>query len=190
MYKIKIGMIHGRFQPFHLGHFEYLKEALSMSQKLIVGITNPDPNLTAADTTDSHRHLFEANPFPYYLRMRMILSSILFDAEMKKRYEDITVVPFPVNNIEMWEHYIPPKKIIQIMNIIDPWDNKKKENFERNGFRVHDIDKKRLTVNNIKVSGFFIRQQINEKSSWEHFVPPGTMHVLEKWFTGDIENLF
>ena len=36
-------MIHGRFQPFHLGHLEYLAGAASEADEVWVGITNPDP---------------------------------------------------------------------------------------------------------------------------------------------------
>ncbi len=39
----RYGMVHGRFQPFHLGHLEYTLKALACSQTLIVGITNPTP---------------------------------------------------------------------------------------------------------------------------------------------------
>ena len=36
-------MIHGRFQPFHNGHLDYLRGALARCDELFVGITNPDP---------------------------------------------------------------------------------------------------------------------------------------------------
>ena len=36
-------MIHGRFQPFHNGHLEYLAGAAERSDEVFVGITNPDP---------------------------------------------------------------------------------------------------------------------------------------------------
>ena len=36
-------MIHGRFQPFHKGHLEYLAGAAERSDEVFVGITNPDP---------------------------------------------------------------------------------------------------------------------------------------------------
>ena len=36
------GMIHGRFQPFHTGHLEYLVAAAARCERLVVGITNPE----------------------------------------------------------------------------------------------------------------------------------------------------
>jgi len=35
-------MIHGRFQPFHNGHLEYMRGAADRSDELWIGITNPD----------------------------------------------------------------------------------------------------------------------------------------------------
>lgn len=35
--------MHGRFQPFHLGHRAYIQEALSLADEVIVGITSPLP---------------------------------------------------------------------------------------------------------------------------------------------------
>ena len=46
------GMIHGRFQPFHLGHLEYLKGAAERSDEVFVGITNPDPAHVKPEASD------------------------------------------------------------------------------------------------------------------------------------------
>ena len=52
----RYGMVHGRFQPFHVGHLEYALTALHRCEHLIVGITNPDPSLVVAESTDPQRH--------------------------------------------------------------------------------------------------------------------------------------
>ena len=38
---VRQGMIHGRFQPFHKGHLEYMRGAAECCDELFVGITNP-----------------------------------------------------------------------------------------------------------------------------------------------------
>src|SRR5271157_2724240 len=182
-----IGMIHGRFQPFHMGHFLYLKDALIHSQKLIVGITNPDPSLTNFTESDSHRHELDANPFPYYLRMKMIQKSISMDTEIRERINDITIVPFPINKPETWQYYIPPKNIIQIMNLIDPWDRVKKEMFEKNGYQVYVLGDNRHQIDNKPISGTIIRKNIKENEPWGGKVPPGTKYVLENWLKGKVD---
>lgn len=35
----RYGMIHGRFQPFHNGHWQYARAALARCDVLIIGIT-------------------------------------------------------------------------------------------------------------------------------------------------------
>jgi cytidyltransferase-like protein len=57
-----IGCIHGRFQPFHNGHFEYLKAAYERSERLIVGITQYD-QAVYDQGSPAHRLNVADNPF-------------------------------------------------------------------------------------------------------------------------------
>ncbi len=52
--KPRYGMIHGRFQPFHNGHLEYLLAALERCETLIIGITT-DHATPSAWTNHSQR---------------------------------------------------------------------------------------------------------------------------------------
>ncbi|HKZ85567.1 MAG TPA: adenylyltransferase/cytidyltransferase family protein [Anaerolineae bacterium] len=172
---LEIGMIHGRYQPFHNGHFEYLVQALGCVKKLIVGITNPDPGYTKQVESDSHRHLPGANPFSYYLRMRMIQNSILSDDKLQERYPDVIVTPFPINMPECWKHYIL-SDAVQIMRILDPWDQEKQKLFQTYGFQVVVLEGKRVA------SGTEIRKDIDSGGKdWRQKVPLGTLEVLERW---------
>jgi cytidyltransferase-like protein len=65
-------MIHGRFQPFHNGHFEYLQGAAAQSDEVWVGITNPDPTRVKPEPSDPVRHLPESNPYTYAERLLMV----------------------------------------------------------------------------------------------------------------------
>ena len=56
------GMVHGRFQPFHNGHLEYLNGAAVRCEEIFVGITNPDPARVLPEESDPLRHLPESNP--------------------------------------------------------------------------------------------------------------------------------
>ena len=187
----KVGMIHGRFQPFCLGHFEYLKSALECSEKLIVGITNPDPSQTDENESDSHRHKPDANPFPYFLRVKMIQKAVLIDQKISHRYNDITIVPFPINKPRLWEHYIPLKAAVQIMNILDPWDNVKQKMFIETGYQVHILGHGRYRlIDGTPISGTFIRHAILSETDWRDKVPNGTNIVLENWLSNNIEAIF
>ena len=72
MTRVRRGMIHGRFQPFHRGHFEYLQGAADASDEVFVGITNPDPTRVKPEPSDPLRHLPESNPYTYAERLLMV----------------------------------------------------------------------------------------------------------------------
>ena len=48
------GVIHGRFQMFHLKHLEYVLAAKMHCKKLYIGITHPDNTFTASSPNDKH----------------------------------------------------------------------------------------------------------------------------------------
>ena len=123
---IPIGMIHGQFQPFHNGHFEYLKSALEQCHRLIVGITNPEPGTIVEIASDLHRHRADANPYSYYLRARMIQESISCCPDYTRRLADVTIVPFPIHTPETWKHYVPDQDVIQFMRLLDPSGSREK----------------------------------------------------------------
>ena len=87
------GMIHGRFQPFHNGHLEYLRGAAERSSELFVGITNPDPTRVRPEASDPARHLPESNPYTYVERLRMVKAAA---ADAGLDLAPVHAIPFPV----------------------------------------------------------------------------------------------
>ena len=69
---IKTGVVHGRFQPLHLKHMEYILAAKMRCQKLYIGITNPDSLHTRDSVHDIHRSERSANPLTYFERYEMV----------------------------------------------------------------------------------------------------------------------
>ena len=68
------GLLIGRFQPFHKGHFEVIKEIASQVDKLIIGIGSAQESHTFDDPfTAGQRHLMlseslnQAGIVNYYL---------------------------------------------------------------------------------------------------------------------------
>src|SRR5438034_7277150 len=96
-------MVHGRFQPFHNGHLEYLRAARELCDTLIVGITNPDPTAIVEEPTSEHRHLPESNPFTYFERLLMV-REVLRDESIP--HDRSIIIPFPVNSPERWRYYV------------------------------------------------------------------------------------
>lgn len=167
-----VGVAHGRFQPLHLGHLEYLLAAQTACDLLLVGITNPDPWQIAFEPTDPARGKALANPCTYYERHVMVEESLVECGVDRSRFR---VVPFPHSFPERLRHYVP-EGALMLMTLYDAWGESKLERFERVGLRVRVLwrrDEKWTT-------GTAIREAISAGRPWEHLVPPAVARVIRE----------
>src|SRR3954465_11486004 len=86
-------MIHGRFQPFHMGHLEYMRGASERCDELWIGITNPDPARVKPEASDPARHLPESNPYSYDERLLMVKAAA---ADLGLDPAILHAIPFPL----------------------------------------------------------------------------------------------
>ena len=169
------GMIHGRFQPFHNGHLEYLRGAAERSEEVFVGITNPDPSHVKPEASDPVRHLPESNPYTYVERMLMVKAAA---ADAGLAGERLHVIPFPVNTPEVWDSYVP-RDVVQYIRLFSDWGGAKLDRLRSAGFQVVVLDEGAEK----ELSGADVRAAIREGRDWEQFVPPGVavvIHGLER----------
>jgi len=169
------GMIHGRFQPFHNGHLEYLRGAAERSEEVFVGITNPDPSHVKPEASDPVRHLPESNPYTYVERMLMVKAAA---ADAGLAGERLHVIPFPVNTPEVWDSYVP-RDVVQYIRLFSDWGGTKLDRLRSAGFQVVVLDEGAEK----ELSGADVRAAIREGRDWEQFVPPGVavvIHGLER----------
>lgn len=182
------GMIHGRFQPFHVGHLQHLKKALKRvpnGKKLYVGITKPFLTDNGTSVGDDHRDNKDSNPYTFEQRREMILESIRLDPEISERLEDIEVIPWPMNNDRELNLIIDTmfqnrNDVVQFMNIIpnDGWEYEKQKMLENLGFKtvnLVDIKQPRIT-SATEVRGL---RKTPSTGDWTKKVPEGTKQVLE-----------
>jgi cytidyltransferase-like protein len=162
-----LGMIHGRFQPFHLGHLEYLLGAAAHSDAVFVGITNPDPKRVKEEPTDPLRHLPESNPFTYVERLLMV-SAVAEDEGLR-----VHVIPFPVNEPELWPAYVPAG-VTQYVRLFSDWGGTKLERMRDAGYDVVVLDE----GTEKEISGADVRAAIRSGGDWEALVPPGVARVI------------
>ena len=163
-------MIHGRFQPFHLGHHEYLRLALERCETLLVGITNPDPWQTAEEAEAAHRHRPEANPYTFFERMLMIRETLLDDGVALER---VAVIPFPVNLPDRWFHYVPPD-VTHYVRVFSDWEQAKVDRLRDHGYAVEI-----LTPDAPKaVAATAVRRRIAAGEDWAALVPPAVARVI------------
>jgi nicotinamide-nucleotide adenylyltransferase len=163
-------MIHGRFQPFHNGHLEYLRGAAARSERVFVGITNPDPQRIKEEPTDPLRHLPESNPFTYAERLLMV-DEVAADEGIR-----VHVVPFPVNEPELWAAYVPGG-VTQYLRLFSEWGGTKLERLREAGYDVVILDE---GVEK-EISGRDVREAMRSGGDWEALVPPGVARVVRSF---------
>jgi len=160
-------MVHGRFQPFHNGHLEYLRGAAARCDELFVGITNPDPRRIKEEPSDPLRHLPESNPFTYVERLLMI-QAVAADEGVRAR-----VIPFPVNEPELWSAYVPDG-VTQFLRLFSDWGGTKLERLRAAGYEVVVLDEGAEK----EISGADVRAAMRDGGDWESLVPPGVARVI------------
>jgi cytidyltransferase-like protein len=164
-------MIHGRFQPFHNGHLEYLRGAAGRSDEVFVGITNPDPARIVPEASDPLRHLPESNPYSYVERLLMVKAAA---ADAGIEAGRLHVIPFPVNEPELWDAYVP-RDLVQFIRLFSDWGGTKLERLREAGYEVVVLDE----GTDKELSGAEVRAAIREGGDWESLVPPGVATVLK-----------
>ncbi len=163
-------MIHGRFQPFHNGHLEYLRGAAERSDEIFVGITNPDPNRIKPELSDPLRHLPESNPYSYVERLLMVKAAA---SDIGLDLARVHVIPFPVNEPELWPAYVPAG-VTQYLRLFSEWGGTKLERMRRAGYEVVVLDEGAEKT----VSGMAVREAMRTGADWESLVPPGVARVV------------
>jgi cytidyltransferase-like protein len=163
-------MIHGRFQPFHLGHLEYLRGAAARSEEVYVGITNPDPSRVKLEPSDPARHLPESNPWTYAERMLMVKAAA---TDLGLDLARVHPIPFPVNEPELWAAYVPAG-VTQYIRLFSDWGGTKIDRLREAGYQVVVLDEGAEK----EISGAEVREALRSGGNWESLVPPGVRHVL------------
>ncbi|MCE9617538.1 MAG: nicotinamide-nucleotide adenylyltransferase [Nitrosarchaeum sp.] len=152
------GLLIGRFQPFHLGHLDALRFALSKVDKLWIGLGS------------SNKPLQKNNPFSAEERKEMILSSI--DESMKSRIQ-IYFIPDLENHIK-WIELIDT--LVPKFDAIFTNDELTRHLYSKRDVEVIPIPFVKRDI----LSGTNIRDIIISDQTWENLVPEGTKNFLYK----------
>jgi len=152
------GLLIGRFQPFHLGHLEAFRFALSRVDNLWIGIGS------------SNKPSEKNNPFTADERKDMILSSI--EDSISNRIE-IFYIPDFENHIE-WIKNID--LIVPSFEVVFTNDELTQVLYRKRGKKVIQVPFKEREI----LSGTNIREKIISDQNWQELVPEGTKTVLQK----------
>ena len=150
------GLLIGRFQPFHIGHFSAVKFALSNVEKLWIGIGS------------SNKNNEKRNPFSADERKEMILSSL--DSETRDRVA-IYYVP-DTGDHERWTYHVD--SIVPKYDVVFSNDEFTLSLYQKRGIKVIQVP----LLQREMVSGTNIREMIATDKDWSSLVPQGTKNVL------------
>ena len=169
-------MIHGRFQPFHNGHLEYLRAAVEQCENLVIGITNADPTQISEEATSEHRHLTESNPFSFFQRSVMIRE---LPIEESIPLERSLIIPFPVHSPDRWRYYLPPD-VVHSLRVFSPWEQAKVDRLRQQGYAVEVLHPGVSKA----VEATEVRRRMADGEGWEELVPPSVARVIHRMQQG------
>lgn len=180
----RIAHVHGRFQPFHDEHLDYVRWAAEThpGDRLVVGITNADAAHTARTEADPERHRPRNNPFSYYERQRMIDAALAgLEAELGCT---VSIAPFPINRPELWDAYAPGDAV-HYVNVLEAWHEHKIRRLREHG---RTVESKRGTRT---ISGTAIREAIAAGDPWADRVPdPVAADIREHGLVGRVRDRY
>jgi nicotinamide-nucleotide adenylyltransferase/phosphinothricin biosynthesis protein PhpF len=164
-------MVHGRYQPFHLGHLACLEAAAARCRRLVVGITSPDRSHLRPEPADPARHLTESNPFTYLERLLMVTGAV----RERGLATPVSVVPFPISEPALWPDYVPPGAV-HFLRLYSPWGSEKAARLRAAGHEVVVLDQGGAK----DVSGAEVRSLLRTGGDWRARVPPASAAVIER----------
>jgi len=157
---VKRGLLVGRFQPFHLGHLNAIKDVLKEVEELVIVIGSAQ-----------YSHRFN-DPFTAGERLVMIRRAL---EEAKIDYSRVWVVPVPDVHLHMmWvsavEGYTPPFDVVYSNEPLT------RRLFMEAGYKV-----KAIRFHERKLySSTEIRERMLKDESWEKLVPKSVAAFIKE----------
>lgn len=167
-----VGAVHGRFQPFHNGHLEYVMAALDRCEHLLIGITQFDRNIRDINSP-AHRLSISENPFSYWERTLLITSAMMALSVSPDRY---SFVPFPIHEPSRIREFVPDQ-VTMFTTIYDKWNKEKVARLRSEGFNVEVL----WTRTSKEYEGKDVRKCIRENcESLSNMIPTGSYEALKR----------
>jgi len=144
----------GRFQPFHLGHLDVLKQIQKKYDVIKIGIGSSQESETAR------------NPWTASFRKEMIENSA------KKLDADIQVFEIPdINNDEKWVSHV--QEIVGEFDVVYSGNDHVRELFQIAGLTTI------TQIFNLDINATLIRQKINKKEDVSSYVPAEVNFLIQ-----------
>ncbi len=167
-----MGSAHGRFQPLHNGHLEYLLRALQYCEFLWIGLTQINIREPGSSPADRHRELSVNNPLTYFERVELITRALMDEGISRA---DFAVIPFPIEAPQILPDFLPIT-IPVFTTVYDMWNEYKVQTLSRIGYEVKTL----WTRETKEFEGATVRRLILEGDpAWKEMVPCATISTVE-----------
>ncbi len=155
---VRRGLAVGRFQPYHRGHHEAIKNILKEMDELVIAV---------GSTEQSHEI---ENPFTTGERVEMIARALRSDGIYGKCY----IVPVPdIREYALWVNrvrsYCPKFDVVYTNNPL-----------VRELFSAENIEVRKMISGVKEVESSAIRKAFQNGNRWEDLVPGAVREFLEK----------
>ncbi len=155
--KSRTALFVGRFQPFHLGHLNVIKDILKDNGFVVIAIGSSQGRNT------------DKNPFSFDERKKMI-ENVLKNEKIK----NFKIIAVPdVFDDKKWISFIKKQAKIDVVYSMNAWTIRC---FKNTGIPV----KKHKLYKRSEVSGTNIRKNMRSGSEWKHYVPKAVFSFLKK----------
>jgi cytidyltransferase-like protein len=168
------GCVHGRFQPPHLHHLEYVQGALKRCDKLLIGITQPNNQELRHSPHDLHRSQKKNNPLTYEERCRIIRQMLV---EEKVDPESFEFVRFDIDQPSELVSVVK-QDIVCYTTICDEWNFTKIATLRTAGYAVVTLKDRRdgKIVRGIEIRNLALKND----ARWKRDLHPSTVDILEE----------
>ncbi len=155
----------GRFQPFHLGHLDAIKQALAQNDFLYIGIGSTQANFRPN------------NPFTTGERFQMIEAAL---EEAKIPHSKYNIVAIPnIDNYALWPFHViqnlPPfQKIYTGSEVV-------RELFESTNALLKKPYQVVTVKKQLKITSTEVRARMLKAKKWDQLVPKSVAKLLTSW---------
>ena len=172
--KAKEGSVHGRFQPPHNGHREYILAAKKLCDFLWIGITRYDLTKHSECDVAPHRADPRANPLTYFERTTLLSRMLLAEGVSAGSFG---FLPFPIDEPMRLEQFVPTS-VVCFTTVYEPWNREKIRLLEQKGYTVNVLWERSLEEK--EFSGSRIRESMRRRDrEWEDHVPAAILQDLK-----------
>ncbi|MCU1268864.1 MAG: cytidyltransferase-related domain protein [Acidobacteriaceae bacterium] len=169
---LREGSVHGRFQPFHNGHLEYVLAAQKQCSLLWIGITKFD--ISEPSPLARIRERPENNPLTYHQRLTMIRAAL---SESGIGQDEFAFVPFPIETPTKLTQFLPTS-VPCFTTVYEEWNKEKILVLQSQGYEVRVLWERQQKA----ISGGEIRTDIIAGGSrWKAMVPSATVRLAEEF---------